>query len=159
MGFVKVLIVYATNSSGTQVASETIGQSFSRHHHQVVIKRADQIEPDDLKNRDLLIFGSCTWERVMSDKHLDGQLQQHFQILADKLQGVKLSGQKIAIFGLGDSGYRQFAAAADILQRLVSDLGAEHVGPTLKVDRFYFEFAKNRPLLESWAEDVMRQAG
>lgn len=155
----RVLIIYATNSSGTLNAAELIQQVGQRHGHTVELIRADKIDPADLEGYDLVILGSCTWEKVVGDKHLDGQLQQHFLNLVEKMRGAKLSGVKMAVYGLGDSGYRKFAAAAEILSRFIKDIGAEQVGETLKLDRYYFEYNQNRPKVESWAENVFQQAG
>lgn len=154
----KACIVYATNSSGTLNASELVRDIFIRHQHAVTLVRADKIEPKDLRGYDLLVFGSCTWEKVVENKHLDGQLQQHFQEFVEKLRGTRLPGQKIAVFGLGDSGYRTFAASTEIISQLVEDIGAERVGEPLKLDRYYFEYKENRPKVEAWAESILQQA-
>lgn len=154
----RILIVYATNSSGTLNASELVRDVCLRHHHTVELKRADTVTEADLPGHDLLIFGSCTWEKVEGKEHLDGQIQQHFQQFIEKMAGTKLPGQKIAVFALGDSGYRQFAAAADILKGLVHTMEATLVGEALKLDRYYFEYKENRPKVEAWAEQILKEA-
>lgn len=150
------VVIYATNSSGTRLAAELVGHVMQNLGHTVTLKRANAVAPAELKKADLVILGSCTWERFENKQRLEGQLQQHMYELQQKLydQKVLLPGRKFAVFALGDSGYTDFAAAADHLVRLVNDLGGEVVGEPLRIDGWFFHPERNEKLLTTWAESV-----
>jgi flavodoxin len=151
-----VLLVYATNSSGTRLAAELVNQVLQKMEHTVTVKHASTVAPADLKKADLVILGSCTWERFAGKQRLEGQLQQHIYELQQKLydQKVLLPGRKFAVFALGDSGYTDFAAAADHLVQFVNDLGGVVVGQPLKIDGWFFHPERNEKLLTDWATKI-----
>lgn len=154
------LIVYATNSSGTRLAAELAGQILQRKGHVVTLERADAVAPKELKKFDLVVLGSCTWERFEGKQKLEGQLQQHMYQLQQKLydQKILLPGWKFAIFALGDSSYTKFAGAADHLAQLVQDIGGEIVGQPLKINGWFFHPEQNEKLLTVWTEKVAASA-
>ncbi|MBI4089961.1 MAG: flavodoxin family protein [Candidatus Kerfeldbacteria bacterium] len=151
-----VLFVYATNSSGTRLAAELAGSVLRAKKHAVTLKRANGVDPKELKKYDLVILGSCTWERFENKQKLEGQLQQHMYELQQKLydQNLLLPGRKFAIFALGDDSYTNFAAAADHLVSLISDLGGEIVGQPLKINGWFFHPDENEQKLRVWTEKL-----
>lgn len=150
----KTLIVYATNSGGTQIVAEMIGQVLSQAGQTVAVKRASEPDAAELAGYDLVVLGSCTWERFEGNKHLDGQLQEHMYALVQQLTGRKLPGQAFAVFGLGDSGFSHFCAATEHLEKFVDDLGGRLVGPTLQIDSFFFNPDVNRQRVRDWATSL-----
>jgi flavodoxin len=148
------LIVYATNSSGTRLAAELVGQILQGKGHVVTLERANAVEPKELKKFDLVVLGSCTWERFEGKQKLEGQLQQHMYELQQKLYDQKtlLPGRRFAIFALGDSSYTKFAGAADHLAQLVQDIGGELVADPLRLDGWFFHPEKNEQKLTAWIE-------
>lgn len=120
------------------------------------MKRANEIQPPDLKNFDLIILGSCTWGRVIEKQWVQGQLQDHLFELREKLtkQNIILPGHKFAVFALGDSSYTEFGAAADKLAELVNDLGGELITEPLKIDGWFFHPEENEKKLAAWAKKV-----
>ncbi len=149
-----VLLVYATNSSGTQAVSEIIGQAMRQAGHRVVTKRAYEPGANDFIHYDLVILGSCTWERFDGKVRLEGQLQQHMYALVQQLQGHTFRQQKFAVFGLGDSSYTSFCAAADHLEKFVQHLGGTTLVPTLRIDSYFFDLIENRRRAEDWAQKL-----
>lgn len=150
----RALLTYATNSSGTQQVAEIIGQVLRAAGHDLTIHRADEPGADDFGAYDFVILGSCTWERFEGKKRLDGQLQQHMYNLVQTMNGQKFPKKKFAVYGLGDTGYTHFCAAADHLEKFVQDLGGELVVPTMRIEGFFFELDKNRQAAENWAKKV-----
>ena len=153
----KIVIVYGTNSSGTQAVSAMVGDVLEKAGHTVTIKRANEPKADHLNGYDLVILGSCTWERFEGEKHLDGQLQQHMYDLVQKLQDKPMPGQKFAVFGLGDSSYMKFCEAANHLERFVEAVQGKLVIPSLRFDGFFFDLDKNRERAEEWAEGIAQK--
>lgn len=74
-------------------------------------------EPNDLLQYDVLIFGIPTWNV--------GELQYDWEDFLPSLQGIDLTGKKIAMFGLGDShGYAEnFLDALGLLWTEVKKMG------------------------------------
>ncbi|MBI2984218.1 MAG: flavodoxin domain-containing protein [Candidatus Kerfeldbacteria bacterium] len=155
----RVLIVYATNSSGTAEAARIVQDVLSEHKHKVVMQHARDTKPADLDGRDLVILGSCTWELFIDGKRLEGQLQQHMHDLAMELKDRKLPRQHFAVFALGDRGYTDFCQAADLLETLVHDVGGNTIIPTLRIDSWFFDLKNNRQRVLEWAGQLVRKLG
>ncbi|MBI5404625.1 MAG: flavodoxin family protein [Candidatus Kerfeldbacteria bacterium] len=151
----RILIIYATNSSGTRVAAERIHDVLVESGHAVIIKRANAVEPDELGQHDLVILGSCSWERFAGKQRLEGQLQQHMFELAGRLQDKHFAMRKFAVFGLGDSGYTHFCGAVDHLVELVKQLGGKLVIEPLRIDGFFFRQEENEVRLAKWTHTLM----
>ncbi len=150
-----VLVVYGTNSGGTKEVAELVALDFAKAGHSVSMKSAEYTVPADLDGYDCVVLGSCTWEKILPTKRFEGQLQQHMGALRDKLKGVDLSGKKLAIFGLGDSSYTNFCIAATHLEVLVKESKATQVGPTLRVDSYFFDQEANRKRIKDWADQLL----
>ncbi len=152
----KVLIIYATNSGGTYVASEAIREIFENRGNTVTLVRASEANPADMAKCDLVVFGSCSWELFVDDRRLDGQLQQHFVDFQQRVNGSTFPGIQFAVFGLGDSSYSHFCSAVKHLEALVAELKGTLVGEPLCIDGFFFDQEANITKLRTWAKDVFR---
>lgn len=155
----KILLTYGTNSSGTQAVSASISDALIAAGHKVVMKRAYEDGAGDFKHYDIIILGSCTWERFEGKQHLEGQLQQHMHVLTEQLTGQKYRKQKFAIFGLGDSSYTDFCAAANKLETFVHGIQGQIFFPTLRIDSYFFDLEKNRQRVEEWATQLVSAVG
>lgn len=155
----KILITYGTNSSGAQAVSGIVADCLLKSGHRVTVKRAHESGAGDFKKYDLVVLGSCTWERFEGKERLEGQLQQHMYALTEQLHGKSFGKQQFAIFGLGDSSYTDFCAAADKLEKFVHDVGGKLRVPTLRIDGFFFDLEKNRQKAQGWAEGLVVSIG
>ena len=151
----KIEIYYGTNSSGTFEATQTMQATLEKAGHTVTVQSARDADAAKVGQADLTILGSCTWERFVDDKRLEGQLQQHMRILAEELQTRTLTGKKFAVFALGDSSYTNFANAATHLEALVKKIGATPVGNTLRIDGWFFNLEQNRKKAGDWAKTII----
>lgn len=151
----KILIVYGTNSSSTRVASEVMQAVWSHAGNTVALKSAHEVFPEDITKYDLVVFGSCTWELITPKRHFEGQLQQHFIEFKDRLAGKTFSDKRFAVFGVGDSSYTNFCIAANHLEALVKQIGGTQVGPTLRVDSFFFDQDANEKKIRMWAKNLL----
>ena len=152
----KILIIYGTNSSSARVASEALQEVWSHAGHEVALRSAHDAQPEELNICDLIVFGSCTWELITPKRRFEGQLQQHFIEFKKRLAGKTFPGKKFAVFGLGDSSYTNFCIAANHLEVLVKQIGGTQVGPTLRVDSFFFDQEANEKKIRSWAHTVLK---
>lgn len=150
----RILIAYASNSSGAQQVADLVGDILTTAGHTVTVKRASESGAEDFDSYDLIVLGSCTWERFEGKKRLDGQLQQHMFDLVGKMKEQLFPKKQFAIFGLGDSTYTHFCAAADHLEKFVANLGGTLAIPTLRIDRFFFDLENNRHQAEDWAKKI-----
>jgi flavodoxin len=152
----KLLIVYATNSGSTKEVAELITQDCISAGHAVTLISAEYTSSDDLKGYDCVLLGSCTWEMITPVKRFEGQLQQHMAKLRDSLKGKDMSGQRFAIFALGDSSYTNFCIAANHLEALVKQLKGEQIGSTLRIDSYFFDQSKRRKEAFDWTQKLLR---
>ncbi len=146
-----ILIVYGTNSSGTQEAAEIIRDALMQHSHQVVLRAAQDAEPEELLQFPLVLLGSCTWGRVEEGVWLDGQLQSDMHDFAERLQQKTLTNTRFAVFALGDARYTSFCTAADMLARVVEKVGGTRVGEALRIDGYFFDLPRHRARVRTWA--------
>ncbi len=154
----KAVIVYGTNSSGTMQASELVADVGRTHGWAVDLHRANSVHHDTLTDADLVILASCSWERFVNGKKLEGQLQQHMQQFVDTCDRDHCRVHSVAIFGLGDSSYQEFCGAVDHLERFVHDhLQAEPIVPSLRVDGFFFDPDNNAAKIRQWASQVFQR--
>lgn len=151
-----ILIVYGTNSSGTREAAELVASVFAYHNHHVTLKSAQDAMPDDILNHDLVVLGSCTWERITPTRRFEGQLQEHFIEFRERLRGKEFNGKRFAVFALGDSTYTNFCIAANHLVALAKTLRGEQIGDTLRIDGFFFHPEENQKKIISWVSGVLK---
>lgn len=151
----KILLVYGTNSSGTQAVSNSIAETLMGAGHTVTVKRAFEDGADAFNKYELVILGSCTWERFEEKQHLEGQLQQHMHVLVEQLEKKKFRKQQFAIFSLGDSSYTDFCAAADKLEKFVHQVQGKTFFPTLRIDSYFFDLENNRQRVQEWARQLV----
>jgi len=148
----KVLLVYATYSSGTFTASGYVEDLLKELGHQVTRQKAIDTQPEDFKKGyDLIILATPSWE---VDKK-DGQPHIHMGELMRKLGGQTFEGQKFAIFGLGDIHYARFCGAVKHLEQFVEDIKGTHVGKSLRINRYVFDEEYNNKLLEEWVKETV----
>ncbi|MBI3572584.1 MAG: flavodoxin family protein [Candidatus Kerfeldbacteria bacterium] len=151
-----VLIVYATNSSGTRQAAEIAADVLEKKGHTVTVQRAQDTEAEHISAADFVVLGSCTWEKIMPDgKRSEGELQQYMDDLKQRLKDQKFPGKRFAVFGLGDSSYSDFCAAAPMMEFMIHAWGGTLKAPTLKIDGFFFHLPENRQRVKDWADHVL----
>lgn len=115
----KVTVVYGSDNGSTENIATTIASKSGGKA--INIAAADV---GDLENCDLLILGTPTTG--------SGTLQTDWNERLDLLNEAKLSGKKIALFGLGDQfGYPDsFVDAMGSLYDIVTEKGATVIGAT-----------------------------
>ncbi len=138
----KILIVYGSTTGNTEMVAEQIGDSLEQYKPK--LQDVTDTKPEDLTQADVLILGSSTWD--------DGLLQTDFREFAKDLK-IDLSGKKLALFGLGDTNYPEFCAAAHTLEEIFTKLGGELLVETMKIDGFPDEDA-NQQKIDQWCEQV-----
>lgn len=126
--------------------------------HTVDCRRVYHVEPNELGNCDLVVLGSNTWDNWVSGRRTEGQLQEHMRAFVERIPSGALAERRVAVFSLGDSSYNRFCGAADILEELVTKLGAVKVGDTLRVDGFFSDPVRNRRRMADWTRSLATAA-
>lgn len=129
----KILIVYGSNTGNTAYVAEIISSALGKH--EVEIKNILNIDFNEFKDYDLLIFGTSTWG--------NGEVQRDWKEAINKVNKEILKGKLVALFGLGDSAMfpDQFASGIRDLYDFVIECGANVIGYWEK-EGYNFNFSK-----------------
>jgi flavodoxin I len=146
----KVLILYATNSGGTEMAANTLVSHLSKSH-EVELKRVLDASPEDLESRDVVLFGSPSWD--FDGK--EGQPHDDFWVFKKKMEGKTMEGKRMAIFGLGDSSYRIFTGAVTELELWVGNWKGVLLVSSLRIDKFFYKQGESMEALEKWSASIL----
>jgi flavodoxin I len=116
----KIGLFFGTTTGKTEYVAEMIQKEFNGTN--IELNEVSKVAASDLTEYDCLILGCPTWNI--------GELQSDWEGLYDELDGVDLSGKKIAYFGTGDQvGYSDnFMDAIGIIADKVEACGGTTVG-------------------------------
>ncbi|NBC71256.1 flavodoxin [Paenibacillus sacheonensis] len=120
-------MIYASMTGNTQEMADSVVEGLVENFVAVEVKEVMDASVSDLESYENILFGVYTWG--------DGDLPDEFLDFYDELGGVDLSGKRAAVFGCGDSAYRYFAVAGDILHECLENQGAVVLDQTVKADR------------------------
>ena len=161
-----IYLVYATFSSGTLSAAEYIQELCTGLGHTCKIILVKDVQKKDLKEPDLLIFGSPSWERD-NFKH-NGQPHYDFFSLfkqyeydvdaKQRTSTLDLQNKPCAVFGLGDKKYPVFCGAVDILADFLTVSHAHIVSELLRIDGYYFHTPGAQESLHTWLDQALISA-
>ena len=146
----KILIVFATNSGGTQLAADVLRETLSQNNHEVTVKEVRETKVDEFTPQDLVIFASPSWDY----EGLEGQPHPDYRQFMDSAKGKLFTDKKFAVMGLGDSSYTYFCGAVDVLEKFIKELGGTLRTPSLKIDGFYLDQAGNTEKIQNWAKNL-----
>ena len=115
-----VTIIYGSTTGNTETAANDIAEALSAHA--VTVKDVSSVDASDLEGADLLILGTSTWGY--------GDIQDDWEANLSVVESASLSGKKVALFGLGDSGSYcdTFTDGMGILYEAVKAAGADVIG-------------------------------
>ena len=140
----KVGLVYGTNTGNTANIAEKVADAVNAlAPDSVELHDISSVGVEKLGDFDLLLVGCPTWNV--------GELQDDWKDGYEKLDGIDLSGKKIAIFGVGDQvGYADnFQDAIGILGTKFMERGGELCAFTDAEDGS-FEFSKSLGVWEGF---------
>lgn len=146
-----VLLLYATNSGGTQQASQTVASLLQEKGHTVTVKNPKESNADEVIGAGLVIFASPSWD--YQDK--EGQPHEDFFSLLQSLEGKTMDGKLFAIVGLGDSSYSHFCGAVDEFEKVVAGLKGKLIVPSLKIDGYYLHMDENNQAVKDWTSKLI----
>lgn len=125
-------LVYASTSGHTEYVAEQVVLALksAQPNVAVTVERAETVSPESVKQGDLLILASSTW----NTGNVEGQLNPHmYQLVHAVLKDIDFAGRPVAVIGLGDLRYTYQCAAADHLEEFVKTHKGALVSPTLRI--------------------------
>jgi flavodoxin I len=128
----QLTIVFASTSGHTQYVVNALIQSLTplSTRWRIASTRAEKAQAGDLRNADLLVLASGTWNTGGSE----GQLNPYMSmLLQDEASNLDLAGQPCACIGLGDDRYSFTARAVDLLEDYVKTHRGRLIVASLKV--------------------------
>ena len=146
----KILIVFATNSGGTQLAADLVRETLVKNNYQVTVKEVRETNIDEFNDFDLIILASPSWDY----EGLEGQPHPDYRPFMEKASANKFTAKKFAVIGLGDSSYTYFCGAVVILENFIRELGGSLIDQSLKIDCFYLDQAGNTEKLVDWTQKL-----
>lgn len=147
----KCTLLYGTLSGSTMTAAGIVSDVLTAAGHQVDSIMVDGATKDQIKDAQLVILGSPSWE----DEGKDGQPLPDMTKFLKTLTAEDLAGKKVAIFGLGDTSYQHFCGAVDVMTELLKVNGASPVIEPVRIDRYY-SLPDNENKIRSWAEALSK---
>jgi len=145
ISFMKILIVYASRRGTTRKIADIVSERLEAKGYLAEKKKASTVKAADLLNYDILLLGSSTWE--------DGDLHEDMDQIERDLRDLDLKGKYGAAFGTGNSRFRYFCEAVDILETRLKHCGAELLLPSLKSDIMEKKLEDES---EEWAKELLR---
>ena len=146
-----ILLLYATNSGGTQQASQMVASQLQEKGHTVSMKNPKESKTDEIAGADLVIFASPSWD--YQDK--EGQPHEDFFPLLQSFEGKTMDGKSFAILGLGDSSYAHFCGAVEEFEKVVQNLKGKLVVGSLKIDGYYLHMDESNQAVKDWTEKLL----
>ena len=143
----KILILYATYSGGTEMASTALAESLSQKGYEVTKKDVSETTAEEIAAHEFIVLGSPSWG--------EGQPHDYFLELPKRLPGEFLKGKKVAIFGLGDSSFPLFCGAVTHLQEIAVKAGGVVEQPLLKIDNYFINQTDANTQLEEWIAKII----
>ena len=143
----KILLVYATYSNSTLMASEVLKEELESAGHTVQLVQVRDSQPKTWSEHDLVILASPSWDF----NGQQGLYHEDYEDLKNRLGDMTLLGQRMAIMGLGDHTFTYYCGCVDHLEEMVQKLQAKLVIPSLKLDQYYLNEATCQKQIREWA--------
>ena len=144
-----ILLLYTTNSGGTEMVANEISQKLTGHT--VDLKRILDTNPDEIKAHDVILVGSPSWD--FDGK--EGQPHEDWFAFKKGLQGNPFEGKKCAVFGLGDSSYKIFCGGVTELEKWVEEWKMTRVTDSLRIDKYFYKQAEANEAINAWCTNVV----
>ncbi|RCX15379.1 flavodoxin I [Fontibacillus phaseoli] len=122
----KIIIIYASLTGNTEEMAELIAEGIKNTGAGVDLKVVDECSAGILKKYDAYLLGTYTWG--------DGELPDEFIDFVEEMEEVDLKQSVTAVFGSGDTSYRLYCGAVDLLEEKMKELGAVIAQDSLKVE-------------------------
>lgn len=145
-----IRIIYSSTSGHTEYVVNTLATFMQEiaPHLRISLMRVEHATKDDLKDCDLLILGSGTWNYG----GVEGQLNETMhRFLFERAEGISLLGRKMAFISLGDDRYYHTTRCTEKFMRFLKASGATMaLTPLIIVNEPYGQEEK----IKKWSEKL-----
>ena len=106
---------------------EAVAEYLKAANVEVIVQRAEQSQPEDLKKAEVVVLASPTYGH--------GILEQYMEKFVKKLSGTDFNQQEMAVIGVGEPKYelQYHIESANILEKLIADQNGQLILPALKI--------------------------
>jgi sulfite reductase alpha subunit-like flavoprotein/ankyrin repeat protein len=126
-----VLVLYATVSGNTKNYAKKLKDLLERADLKCTFYDVEMWDPDDTPRYNLLFFLTCTYGCGDPPASATRMIQW---LSSPKEEVMRLTHMSYSVFGLGSRHYRRFAAAADLMDQLMTTNGAQRLADVQKAD-------------------------
>jgi flavodoxin I len=148
-----ILIVYASNSGGTYLTAKQIAEFLESQGDNVTLLKAADTSIGDFDGKTLVLMGTNTWDILFKE----GQPHEAMSALLQRLDGQDFTGKLFAFFGCGDKSYLHFCQAVDTVKAFIESRYGVNVLEPLKIDGYFFSQDKNKELIETWSDELVKK--
>lgn len=113
-------------SGNTKTIADLIEEGLVKNGASVHKKNVASFLPIDFITYNTFIFGTFTWG--------NGDLPKPFQRIYEYMNTIDLSGKNFAVFGSGDSVYKKFCGAVNILENKIIEKNGHLLLNSLKIE-------------------------
>ncbi|MFA6105141.1 MAG: flavodoxin family protein [Patescibacteria group bacterium] len=121
--------------------------------HEVIMQRAEKVNPSDLEQYKLVIFGSPTWE----SNGKDAVPHEFMMDLLRRVAAERIIPKQYTVFGCGNRSFTNFCGAVDYIDAALRSLGSKKIFPTLKLDGYYLDLSLNQKLVDGWTAKLLTE--
>ncbi len=147
----KVLLLYATYSNSTLLASQVLADEIKAAGHEVNLQLVKETDVDRWGNYDLIILASPSWDF----NGQQGLYHEDFIELKPKLAERNWPDKKFAVMGLGDHTFTYFCGCVEHLEDMVKDVQGKLVIPSLRLDQYYLNETVCQNQIKEWAKVLL----
>lgn len=146
----KIIIVYATHSGNTE--SEAFRIKAALEKTAASVECLDATKAHGEIGADLMIFGCSTY----GDGEMCGEASEFFERLDRGT--VRLNAGRVAVFGLGESVYPEFASCVIDAERAFQSRGYSVAVPSLRIDMMSYDQSLRDTQMSAWLEQISASA-
>lgn len=146
----KILIIWASYSTGTLTVCEHAKQYLEEMGHDVKMIEANKVQGIDIMEEELIIMASPSW----LVQKTEGMAHEYFFAMMERLAGQTFD-KNFAVISLGDESYAHVNGSAVHLMNFVQTLGGKLIGEPLKIEGFYFNKPKRLEELKAWLPTIL----
>jgi flavodoxin len=129
-----------------------LAEELQQRGHSTEIMLARDVKSDNIKNADLVILASPSWDYSGQQ----GMPHEDYETFSKNIGADTFPGKKFAIMGLGDMNYTYFCGAVGHIEEMVAKLQGELVTESLKLDQFYIYEQENTVKIKQWAAQLAK---
>lgn len=147
----KILVIYTTNSGGTETAAKHLSSTFEKNAHETTLVNPKDATIEHIVAADLIVLASPSWDFESKE----GQPHEDFNSMLQDPDTKKFTGKKFAILGLGDTSYTYFCGAVDVLESFVKTAGGTLVISSLRIDGYFSHMEASNDAITQWAGTLL----